>query len=89
MTPSTYSNTLFDLSAIPAWKAAQVEGEILDAVRARVPLPYPSAKAFYAAIKREIRRRGYKPVRAHWDAAGNCLICGECGRCPGWHIERK
>ena len=26
-----------------------------------------------------------KTISATYDAAGNCTICGEAGRCPGYH----
>jgi len=40
---------------------------------------------FSANYRRRLVRAGHKPIRATYDAAGNCRICGECGRCPGWH----
>jgi hypothetical protein len=39
----------------------------------------------YAKVKRELIKAGKYPVKAISDYAGNCLICGEAGRCPGWH----
>ena len=42
-------------------------------------------KQYYAKTKREILRSGETPVKAIWDEAGNCMVCGEAGRCPGWH----
>jgi hypothetical protein len=35
--------------------------------------------------RKAIINAGGKPVRAEYDAQGNCLVCGESGRCPGWH----
>ena len=53
------------------------------------PVPtYPSRKAYEAAVKHGLIRQGKHPIKARYDRAGNCLICGECGRCPGYH-ERK
>lgn len=40
---------------------------------------------FSANYRRRLVRAGHKPIRAVEDAAGNCRICGEAGRCPGWH----
>ena len=44
-------------------------------------------KQYYAKMKKEILRSGCIPVKAIQDEAGNCIICGECGRCPGWHTS--
>lgn len=46
---------------------------------------FPSRKAFAAHVRRQIIKAGFTPVKATEDDAGNCTICGECGRCPGWH----
>lgn len=40
---------------------------------------------YTAKVKRELESQGYQPVKAVYDAGGNCTICGEAGRCPGWH----
>lgn len=50
---------------------------------------FPSTAAFYAHNRAEIRRRSLVPVAARWDGAGNCVICGEAGRCPGWHTPAE
>lgn len=47
---------------------------------------YPSRLAYERAVKRAFLKYGVTPVKAEYDAAGNCLQCGECGRCPGWHL---
>lgn len=47
---------------------------------------YPSRRAYYKAVKRAFSKYGITPARAAYDAEGNCLQCGECGRCPGWHL---
>ena len=36
--------------------------------------------------KRRLEQAGYVPFRAVVDYTGNCVYCGEAGRCPGWHI---
>lgn len=46
---------------------------------------YPSSKAHTAAVSAELRRRGIPHSPAQYDAGGNCLTCGEAGRCPGVH----
>jgi transcription elongation factor Elf1 len=46
-------------------------------------------KQYYAKVKREINRAGLKPIKAQWDEAGNCVYCGEAGRCPGWHAQNE
>jgi hypothetical protein len=40
---------------------------------------------FVRAVKAALRKRGIPYVDASLDAAGNCRICGESGRCPGVH----
>jgi len=47
--------------------------------------PFDSSKAYTAAISVELRRQGIPHSPAQYDEAGNCLTCGECGRCPGVH----
>jgi len=44
---------------------------------------------YISQVKRKLLAQGYQPVRAIYDAGGNCVICGEAGRCPGWHTERQ
>ena len=48
---------------------------------------FKSEAAYYARNKRVIARAGYHPIKATFDSAGNCVVCGESGRCPGWHTE--
>jgi len=47
--------------------------------------PCGSRDEFHRRVHRAIREAGHKPVRAEYDQAGNCITCGEAGRCPGWH----
>jgi hypothetical protein len=47
---------------------------------------YSSRQEYERAVQRAFLRNGITPVKAAYDAAGNCLQCGECGRCPGWHL---
>lgn len=44
---------------------------------------------YFARNRREILKRGLVPVKARWDENGDCLICGEAGRCPGWHTQEE
>lgn len=46
-------------------------------------------RTFKAAVARELRRAGERAVRARYDAAGNCTVCGEAGRCPGYHAASE
>ena len=48
---------------------------------------YPTRAAWHQATRRQILRRHKIPIPAHYDPAGNCRICGEAGRCPGWHYH--
>jgi hypothetical protein len=50
---------------------------------------FKSRAAFEEAKRAEIVANGIKPVRATYDTAGNCTICGEAGRCPGWHASKE
>jgi hypothetical protein len=64
----------------------------MKAVEILAKLPYrlfPSRAAYYARNYRALRRIGLDPIRATWDEAGNCTVCGEAGRCPGWHTPEK
>lgn len=42
-------------------------------------------KQYKNMVRRAMLRAGLKPVAAIYDEAGNCTVCGEAGRCPGWH----
>jgi hypothetical protein len=50
---------------------------------------FPSASAFYRRNYAALKRVGMVPVMARYDDAGNCRICGEAGRCPGWHTPEE
>ena len=47
--------------------------------------PYPSQSHYAMAIRQALEDIHATPIRAEYDAAGNCIYCGECGRCPGYH----
>ena len=46
---------------------------------------WDSAEEMIQDISAELRRRGIPHSPAQYDAGGNCLTCGEGGRCPGVH----
>lgn len=49
--------------------------------------PYRRRSDFVRAVYRWLVSKGYVPVAGLRDEAGNCRICGEAGRCPGWHTS--
>lgn len=63
----------------------QREYDLLDAQ------PYTlRTRADYTRFARALfRRHGFYTVTATYDEAGNCLLCGECGRCPGVHLAGR
>ena len=48
---------------------------------------YPSRASYTTATKRAYDRLKIATVQATYDDGGNCQLCGECGRCPGWHVN--
>jgi hypothetical protein len=46
---------------------------------------HASSEARTEAVSAVLRRMGFPHSPAQYDAGGNCLTCGECGRCPGVH----
>lgn len=48
---------------------------------------FPSREAFEDYVKAEIEKAGHTPIRPWYSETGDCQICGEAGRCPGWHTE--
>ena len=49
--------------------------------------PFRDRAAHMRAVRHEINAAGYRHIQAHHDQAGNCIYCGESGRCPGVHAE--
>ncbi len=49
--------------------------------------PNRTPKQYQREVYRAIVRSGYLARLADYDNEGNCVICGEAGRCPGWHIN--
>lgn len=54
-------------------------------VQKRNGKPFANRVFYTSAISVELRRQGIPHSPAQYDEAGNCLTCGECGRCPGVH----
>lgn len=50
------------------------------------PYKLRSQKAYTAHVRRLLKGNGFPVVSARYDLQGNCLLCGESGRCPGVHI---
>ncbi len=48
---------------------------------------FNSQREYQLAVRALIIHRGEKPIKASYNKAGNCTICGEAGRCPGWHTQ--
>jgi hypothetical protein len=65
--------------------ADDIKHKLKDARYADGHNAWPSAEAMTADVSAELRRRGIPHSPAQYDTAGNCLTCGECGRCPGVH----
>ena len=56
----------------------------------RSPRCFESRAAFLTDNFRMITAAtGRQPHAAIEDHAGNCLVCGEAGRCPGWHLAEE
>jgi len=51
--------------------------------------PFGDMDEMYEAVRQELIVWGETPVRAEVGEDGNCKICGESGRCPGWHSEEE
>ena len=51
--------------------------------------PYPSREAYAKAIRQALEDIHATPIRAEYDYAGNCIYCGEAGRCPGYHAVKS
>lgn len=52
--------------------------------------PRPLSKEQELARERQrILDRGDTPIPATYDDTGTCTVCGEAGRCPGFHAEPR
>jgi hypothetical protein len=70
MTTISFGSTLLPL-----------EEQIQDAIGSG----YPSQATYAQAIAQAYRQLHISCETAVYDEAGNCVRCGESGRCPGWH----
>lgn len=62
-------------------------GRIADLVAEMPSRTYKSRAGFRAAVRRfVVKRTGCEPVSVATDRAGNCVVCGEAGRCCGLHL---
>lgn len=65
--------------------ADDIKHELKDVRYATGKGAWDSAEDMTRDVSAELRRRGIPHSPAQYDAGGNCLTCGECGRCPGVH----
>ena len=63
---------------------SQLESSLLDTIPFQ---EHRTEKRFTQQVRRTFLKAGYRPFKAVYDKAGNCVSCGESGRCPGWHIK--
>lgn len=63
----------------------ETEKEILDRLPGK---PFFGMESYHKAVKQFFVSQGYKVEKARYDEVGNCLTCGEAGRCHGWHFQR-
>ena len=65
--------------------ADDIKHELKDVRYATGKGAWDSAEDMTRDVSAELRRRGIPHSPAQYDAGGNCLTCGEGGRCPGVH----
>ena len=52
--------------------------------------PFESQRKYTNAVRRELKLMGYlRLFTPEQDEGGNCVICGEAGRCPKVHAEQE
>lgn len=72
------------------YKQDQRQATEIDALWLRSSQPADRTHAAYAKFyRRQLIARGFDPFPATYDAGGNCYLCGEGGRCPGWHYSQE
>lgn len=59
--------------------------QIRDAFIALVPMEMRTRARRMDFLKTELLKAGKDVFPAVEDAGGNCIFCGEAGRCFGWH----
>lgn len=50
---------------------------------------FSSSREFARFVRNTIVQNGEIPVQAKYDTKGNCLYCGESGRCPQYHTKAE
>ena len=60
------------------------EAQLLDTIPFQ---PHRTRRQYERQVYATFRRAGVSPIKAVMDEAGNCVACGEAGRCPGWHLN--
>jgi len=69
---------------------AAAQAAVGDGAKPRDPIKiYKTQDEYKRAQRDRIRKSGETPIKAFYDEGGNCKICGECGRCPGWHTPEE
>ena len=51
--------------------------------------PWPSKKAMTKDVAHTLCLMGEGITLAKYDDGGNCILCGEAGRCPGVHATSE
>ena len=74
-----------NIEETPAPTADDIKHELKDVRYATGKGAWDSSEDMTRDVSAELRRRGIPHSPAQYDAGGNCLTCGECGRCPGVH----
>jgi len=74
-----------NIEETPAPTADDIKHELKDVRYATGKGAWDSSEDMTRDVSAELRRRGIPHSPAQYDAGGNCLTCGEGGRCPGVH----
>ena len=51
--------------------------------------PCTDFRDYYKYVKKTMLRLGIAVYPTRFDHAENCIVCGEAGRCPGWHTMKE
>ena len=75
---------------LPKWiDAIPAKGKDLDRRLHLCAIFRNRQKRIAHAIRQALEDIHATPIRAEYDAAGNCIYCGEAGRCPGYHAVKS
>ena len=58
-------------------------------LRPTIAPAYKTRTQYNAKVRRSLIGSGKTPIKATYDDDGNCMVCGEAGRCPGWHTASE